>query len=68
MTATEKTTDLPHLLTTRDVAKQLRAGKRTVERLAANGEIPCVRIGRLVRFTPADLAAFIDSRRRPVIA
>ena len=68
MTETEKATNVPHLLTTRDVAKQLRAGVRTVERLAADGEIACVRIGRLVRFTPADLAAFIDSRRRPVIA
>jgi excisionase family DNA binding protein len=54
------TEEPPQLLTTREIAKRLAVGKRTVERLAASGRLPAVRIGRLIRFKPADLAAFID--------
>jgi excisionase family DNA binding protein len=54
----------PQLLTAREAARLLAIGLRTVERLAANGQLRFVRIGRLIRFAPADLAAFIDSHRQ----
>ena len=33
-----------------------------VRQLTTKGEIPCRRIGRLVRYTQADIDAFVDSR------
>lgn len=45
-----------------EVGARLSLSTRTVARLVADGELPVVRIGRLVRVTPADLDAFIASR------
>ncbi len=50
------------LLTYDDVAQHLRVTRRTVEGLVASGELPSVAIGRLRRFRPADLLAFIEAR------
>lgn len=54
----------PQLLTAREAAAALAIGQRTVERLAARGQLRCVRIGRLIRFSPADLADFVSSHRQ----
>jgi excisionase family DNA binding protein len=43
------------LLTTRQVAARLQISMRTVRRLAAQGALPPVRIGRLVRFHQHDV-------------
>jgi len=51
------------LLTREEVAAQLGVSPRTVARLALeSGELPYVRIGRLARFRPADVAALIERR------
>ncbi|HEX7124884.1 MAG TPA: helix-turn-helix domain-containing protein [Thermodesulfobacteriota bacterium] len=43
------------LLTAKEVAELLGLKEKTVYELAKRGEIPCVRIGKFVRFRPSDL-------------
>lgn len=67
---TQTTTDLdpgkgivPRALFTADeIAKALSISRTLVRQLTTKGEIPCRRIGRLVRYTQADIDAFVDSR------
>ena len=49
-----KATEMPpiHLLRAEEVAKMLGCSKWYVYALAERGELPCVRIGRSVRFEP----------------
>jgi excisionase family DNA binding protein len=54
-------TKMPALLTTKQAAERLSIGTRKLWTLTNCGEIPCVRIGKCVRYRPADLAAFIDA-------
>lgn len=49
----------PLLLTERDAAKALAVSPRKLWDLRMSGEIPCVRVGRSVRYDPADLQAWI---------
>ncbi|MEP7027664.1 MAG: helix-turn-helix domain-containing protein [Candidatus Eisenbacteria bacterium] len=51
------------LLTVREVASILRVNYRDVYALANRGELPCVRIGRRVRFLPGDIARWVEARR-----
>ena len=51
------------LLTPGDAAKALSIGTRTLWGLTKRGEIPCVRIGRAVRYDPRDLAAWISKKK-----
>lgn len=50
------------ILTLDEVAAYLKAGKRTVYRLAANGEIPAFKLGGTWRFRKSDLERWIASR------
>ena len=52
------------LLRPRDTAKRLGVSTPQVYHLAATGKIPCIRIGRSVRFRPADVDRFIRDNRR----
>lgn len=52
------------LLTKDDVAQRLAVAPRTVLDLAARGALASVRVGACVRFTQADVEAFIASQRR----
>ncbi len=55
------------LLTARDAARLLCVSERTLWKLAQpRGPIPVVRIGRAVRYSVADLAAFIDRQKSTV--
>jgi excisionase family DNA binding protein len=47
---------LSRLLTLSEVADLLRISVRTVRRLSASGRLPCIRIGRQLRFRPDDVA------------
>ena len=47
------------ILTLDEVAAYLKAGKRTVYRLAANGEIPAFKLGGTWRFRRSDLDRWI---------
>ena len=52
------------LLNTRDAAAALAVSERTLWGLTApRGPIPCVSIGRAVRYDVADLRAFIDGEK-----
>jgi len=47
-----------------DTARALEISERTLWGLTKRGEIPCVRIGRTVRYDPKDLADFIARKKR----
>lgn len=51
------------LLDTSEAAKFLRMGKRTVQELVAARKLAFIKIGRSVRFDPADLRAFVEANR-----
>jgi excisionase family DNA binding protein len=50
------------LLTAREVGEQLAVSERYVWRLARDGGLPRVEIGKYVRFREDDVAAFIEVR------
>jgi excisionase family DNA binding protein len=51
------------LLTAPEAARKLAVSERTLWGLTHRAEIPCVRIGRAVRYDPADLRAWIAARK-----
>jgi excisionase family DNA binding protein len=51
------------LLTAQEAAKALAVSPRTLWSLTKNGAIPCVRIGRSVRYMLADLQAWAESQK-----
>lgn len=57
--------DLPRLLTIGEVAEYLGVTERHIRRLVAERRIPFVKWGHLLRFDPAEIAAWIDAARRP---
>jgi excisionase family DNA binding protein len=56
-------TQVKALLKTAEAAERIPCTERYMRKLVADGKIPVVRIGRLVRIDPADLDAFIDRHR-----
>ncbi len=48
------------LLTGGETAKLLRVSEMTIYNLNKRGELPCVRIGRAVRYDPVDLRAYLE--------
>ena len=50
------------ILTLDEVAAYLKAGKRTVYRLAASGKLPAFKLGGTWRFRRSDLDKWIASR------
>lgn len=59
--AAEASTD--RLLDTLETARFLGVGKRTVQELVADRKLAFVKIGRSIRFAPADLAAFVEANK-----
>jgi excisionase family DNA binding protein len=53
---------LDEILTIDEVAIFLKAGKRTVYRLASSGKIPAFKLGGMWRFRRGDLDKWIASR------
>ena len=53
----------PALLTVDDVAEHIGASTRHVRRLIERGQLPIIRIGKLVRVAPDDLARLIAASR-----
>lgn len=53
----------PDLMTWAEAAMQLGCSVRTVQRLRAAGLIGFTKVGSTVYFSPADVAAYIDSQR-----
>ena len=55
------------LYTTAEAAEQLRMSPAWLKRQASSRKVQCVRMGRSVRFTDADIAAIIADRTRPAV-
>jgi len=51
----------PNLLTPKQAANWLAISPRKLWSLTASGDVPCVRIGRSVRYDAADLAEFVET-------
>lgn len=51
------------LLKPAEAAKALSISTRKLWSMTAGREIPCVRIGKAVRYDPADLRAWIESQK-----
>ena len=57
------TPHLPELIDIQAVSRSLGISMRQVRRFIADGQIPFVRVGNLIRFDPQDLNEWIDARR-----
>ena len=53
----------PLLLTTRQAAKALAICERSLWTMTQSGTIPCIRLGRSVRYDPGDLRRWIDQQK-----
>ncbi len=62
-----ETAEVIALLNTDGAARALGVGRRTVQVLVEERKLATVRIGRCLRFDPADIAAFIETNRVKVI-
>ena len=51
------------LIGRREAAQYLAISDRHLWTITASGALPCIRIGRSVRYALADLDGFIESRR-----
>lgn len=54
---------LSPLLTLEQTARMLSVSPKTIRRLVGGGQLPCVRVGRVLRFQPADLFRFVEARK-----
>jgi excisionase family DNA binding protein len=59
------TDTLPQLLTIDQLAERLGVSIRHIRRLIAERRVPYLKVGWLVRFDPAEIAAWLDSSRHP---
>lgn len=57
------TDTLPKLLTIDQLAEQLGITVRHVRQLIAERRIPYLKVGKLVRFDPAEIAGWLDEAR-----
>jgi predicted DNA-binding transcriptional regulator AlpA len=65
------TTTAPRLLTTRQTAAALSVCEKSVWSLTKSGRLPCVRLGRAVRYDVIDIDRFIataKTRANPALA
>ncbi|PYS67921.1 MAG: hypothetical protein DMF73_18080 [Acidobacteria bacterium] len=52
-----------NLLNREQTAKSLNISQRQLHNLRSSGELPFIKIGKLVRFLPRDVAAYVKARR-----
>lgn len=52
------------LMTEKEVADQLQISSRTLRKFRTNGNLPFVRFGRAIRYTPEDIRSFISQMTR----
>lgn len=55
---------MEQLLRAARVAELLSVSERYVYQMASEGRIPCVKVGRSVRFRPSEIDAWLDSRAK----
>ncbi len=63
MQAQATSTESEDLLTREQAWKRINCSERHLHNLVTNGDLPYVKIGKLVRFIPTDVAAYIQSHR-----
>ena len=56
--------DVSRLMTPDEIAAVLRITRKTVIIMAREGRIPCIRVGRIVRFDSDEIQRWIDGQRR----
>ena len=56
---------LPQLLTMDQLAESLGVTHRHVRRLVAERRVPFLKVGRFIRFEPAEIVLWLNSRRVP---
>jgi excisionase family DNA binding protein len=56
---------VPELMNIDQLAQRLGITVRHVRRLVAERRVPYLKVGKLVRFDSAEIAAWLDSRRQP---
>jgi excisionase family DNA binding protein len=56
---------VPKLLTMDELAERLGVTQRHVRRLVAERRVPFLKVGRFVRFDPAQIVTWLDSSRVP---
>jgi excisionase family DNA binding protein len=56
---------IPQLLTIEQLAQRLGITVRHVRRLVAEKRVPYYKVGRLVRFDPAEITRWLGTRRVP---
>jgi excisionase family DNA binding protein len=54
---------LPQLLTIDQLAERLGVTRRHVRRLVTERRVPFLRVGRFIRFDPADISVWLDRAR-----
>jgi excisionase family DNA binding protein len=63
---TDSTLDrVPELMNIDQLAQRLGITVRHVRRLVAERRVPYLKVGKLVRFDSAEIAAWLDCRRQP---
>jgi excisionase family DNA binding protein len=60
----EKEGEAPWLIKAKDAAKLLSLSDRKLWELTNRGVIPCIRIGRSVRYDVVDLRFWIEQRKK----
>ncbi len=61
--ATPLPTQPDRLLTIAELADLLQLSERTIRRMVAAQRIPCLRVGRQIRFLPSDLLRWVSARK-----
>ncbi len=55
--------EFPGLLTLEELSRALRVNPRTIRRMVAARRIPCVRLGRRLRFVRGDVFRWLEARK-----
>ena len=55
---------LGELLTAQQAGERWNIPASKIKAMARQGQLPCVRLGHYIRFSPADLARFIEENRK----
>ncbi len=61
--AADPAPQLPYLIDATTLAAHLGVTVRTIRRKVADGEIPYIRLGSIIRFDLAEITAWIDAAR-----
>jgi excisionase family DNA binding protein len=58
---------LPELMTMDQLAERLGVTRRHVRRLVDERRVPFLRVGRFIKFNPAEVAEWLNSNRVPTL-